>query len=194
MPSRVFAFSFRFFFFFFFFFCLCCLVAGLSLRYFVFRWIGVSFFFFFFFFFFMKYQVLYILPKRSQHRIRQSKTQNVEDCVTSNVKGPGRNIISGTQHFRCDKRSNLPLIAQQAISLLAWACCHTKKSTLAKIFTEKTSKSAKYHPPLRYKKRPVKITMHLGLDIIIKLKFTIDFERCAILNVLNHLTKNFVSW
>ena len=33
-------------------------------------------------------------------------------------------------------------------------CCHTKKSTLAKIFTEKKmGKSAKYHLPLRYKKK-----------------------------------------
>ena len=43
------------------------------------------------------------------------------------------------------------------------------------------------------KKRPVKITMYLGLDIIIKIKFTTDFDRCAILNVLNYLTKNFES-
>ena len=44
------------------------------------------------------------------------------------------------------------------------------------------------------KKRPVEITMYLGMDIIIKLKFITDFERCAILNVLNYLTKNFESW
>ena len=31
-------------------------------------------------------------------------------------------------------------------------CCHTKKSTLAKIFTKKTSKSAN-RMPLRYKKK-----------------------------------------
>ena len=43
------------------------------------------------------------------------------------------------------------------------------------------------------KKRPVKITMYLGLDIIIKLKFTTNFDRCAILNILNYLTKNFES-
>ena len=57
----------------------------------------------------------------------------------------------------------------------------------------KTSKSAKYRLPLRYKKRPVKITMYLGLDNIIKLKFRTNFNRCAILNVLNGLTKNFES-
>ena len=38
-------------------------------------------------------------------------------------------------------------------------------------------------------KRSVKI-MHLDSDNIIKLKFTINFDRCAILNVLNCLTKN----
>ena len=36
--------------------------------------------------------------------------------------------------------------------------------------------------------------MYLGLDIIIKIKFTTIFDRCAILNVLNYLTKNFESW
>ena len=46
---------------------------------------------------------------------------------------------------------------------------------------------------LQKKKRSVKITMYLGLDVIIKLKFTTIFDRCAILNVLNYLTKNFES-
>ena len=45
-----------------------------------------------------------------------------------------------------------------------------QKSTLAKIFT----------PATTLQKRPVKITMYLGLDIIIKLKFTTNFDRCAI--------------
>ena len=39
-------------------------------------------------------------------------------------------------------------------------------------------------------KRSVKITMYLDLDITIKLKFTTNFDRCAISNVLNCLTKN----
>ena len=57
---------------------------------------------------------------------------------------------------------------------------------------KKTSKSAKY--AFHYaKKNSVKITMYLGLNIIIKLKFTTNFDRCAILNVLNYLTKNFES-
>ena len=43
------------------------------------------------------------------------------------------------------------------------------------------------------KKRPVKITMYLGLGIIIKLKFKINSDRCVILNVQNRLTKNFES-
>ena len=68
------------------------------------------------------------------------------------------------------------------LAFLAWAwlakakghSCHTKKSTLAK-------------------KRPVKITMYMCLDIIIKLKFTTNFDRCAILNILNYLTKDFES-
>ena len=84
---------------------------------------------------------------------------------------------------------------------LAWAwfakakchSCHTKKSTLAKTFTEKTSKSTKHACHYASKERPVKITMYLGLDIIIKIKFTTIFDRCAILNVLNYLTKNFES-
>ena len=37
------------------------------------------------------------------------------------------------------------------------------------------------------------ITMYLGLNIIIKLKFTTIFDRCALLNVLNYLTKDFES-
>ena len=85
---------------------------------------------------------------------------------------------------------------------LAWAwlskakghSCHTKKSTLAKTFSEKkTSKSAKHACHYATKERPVKITMYLGLEIIIKIKFTTIFDRCAILNVLNYLTKNFES-
>ena len=56
---------------------------------------------------------------------------------------------------------------------------------------KKTSKSSKYPWPLRFSKRSVEITIHLGLDNIIKLKFTTNFDRCAILNVLNCLTKNF---
>ena len=48
-------------------------------------------------------------------------------------------------------------------------------------------------PATTLQKRPVKITMYLGLDIIINLKFSTIFDRCAILNVLNYLTKNFES-
>ena len=66
-----------------------------------------------------------------------------------------------------------------------------KKSTLAKTFTgKKTSKSAK-HACHYATKRPFKITMYLGLDIIIKFMFTTIFDRCAILNVLNYLTEKF---
>ena len=34
----------------------------------------------------------------------------------------------------------------------------------------------------------------MGLDNIIKLKFRTNFDRCAILNVLNCLTKDFEPW
>ena len=58
---------------------------------------------------------------------------------------------------------------------------------------KKTSKSAKHACHYATKKRPVKITMCLDLDIIIKLKLTTIFDRCAILKVLNYLTKNYES-
>ena len=64
---------------------------------------------------------------------------------------------------------------------------------LPKHLRKKTSKSAKHACHYATKERPVKITMYLGLDIIIKIKFTTLFDRCAILNVLNYLTKNFES-
>ena len=58
---------------------------------------------------------------------------------------------------------------------------------------KKTSKSAKHACHCATKERLVKITMNLGLDIIIKIKFTTIFDKCAILNVLNYLTKTFES-
>ena len=64
---------------------------------------------------------------------------------------------------------------------------------LPKHLRRKTSKSAKHACHYATKERPVKITMYLGLDIIIKIKFTRIFDRCAILNVLDYLTKNFES-
>ena len=64
---------------------------------------------------------------------------------------------------------------------------------LPKHLRKKTSKSAKHPCHYATKERPVKITMYLGLDIIIKIKFTTIFDRCATLNVLNYLTKNFES-
>ena len=69
-----------------------------------------------------------------------------------------------------------------------------KNQPLPKHFRKKkTSKSAKHACHYATKERPVKITMYLGLEIIIKIKFTTIFDRCAILNVLNYLTKNFES-
>ena len=69
-----------------------------------------------------------------------------------------------------------------------------KNQPLPKYLRKKRVKVRSTTPATTLQKRPVKITMYLGLDIIIKLKFTIDFDRCAILNVLNYLTKNFESW
>ena len=68
-----------------------------------------------------------------------------------------------------------------------------KHQPLPKHLRKKTSKSAKHACHYATKERPVKITMYLGLDIIIKIKFTTIFDRCAMLNVLNYLTKNFES-
>ena len=73
---------------------------------------------------------------------------------------------------------------------------HTKSSTPFQIiYGKKASKSAKYRLPRRKKKKKKKrlnkIKMYLGLDIIIKLKFTTNFDRCAILNVFNCLTRDF---
>ena len=63
------------------------------------------------------------------------------------------------------------------------------------IYEKKKKKPEKCEvpPATTLQKRPVKITMYLGLDIIIKLKFTTDVDRFVILNVLNYLTKNFES-
>ena len=68
-----------------------------------------------------------------------------------------------------------------------------KNQPLPKHLRKKTSKSAKHACHYATKERPVKITMYLGLDIIINIKFTKIFDRCAILNVINYLTKNFES-
>ena len=68
-----------------------------------------------------------------------------------------------------------------------------KNQPLPKHLRKKTSKSAKHACHYATKERPVKITMYLELDIIIRIKFTTIFGRCAILNVLNYLTQNFES-
>ena len=65
------------------------------------------------------------------------------------------------------------------------------KSNLAKIFTGKKRVKVRSTACHNATKRPVKITMYLGLGIIIKLKSTTNFDICAILNVLNRLTKSF---
>ena len=68
-----------------------------------------------------------------------------------------------------------------------------KNQPLPKYFRKKRVKVQSTTGHYATKKRPVKITMDLGLDIIIKLKFTTNFDRCEILIVLNYLTKNFES-
>ena len=80
--------------------------------------------------------------------------------------------------------------------------CHAKpkanvaipKNQLLPKYLRKKQVKVRSTPATTLQKRPVKITMHLGLDIIIKFKFTTNFDRCAILNVLTCLTKNFESW
>ena len=79
-----------------------------------------------------------------------------------------------------------------SLGLLAKAkghSCHSKKATLANTFSEKKRVKVRSTPATTLQKRPVKITMYLDLDIII----TTIFDRCAILNVLDYLTKNFES-
>ena len=65
-----------------------------------------------------------------------------------------------------------------------------KKSTPAKTIYGKIRVKVRSTACHYATKRPGKIAMHLGLDDIIKIKFTTNFDRCAILNVLNCLTKN----
>ena len=68
-----------------------------------------------------------------------------------------------------------------------------KNQPLPKHLRKKRVKVRSTPATTQQNKRPVKITMYLGLDIIIKIKFTTIFDRCAIFKVLNYLTKNFVS-
>ena len=85
-------------------------------------------------------------------------------------------------NFKCSFWPGLGLPRTNAIVVIP------KLSSCQNHLRKKKSKTAKYPWPLRYKKkkkRSVEITMHLGLDNIIKLKFTTNFDRCAILNVLN---------
>ena len=87
----------------------------------------------------------------------------------------------------CDFWPGLGLPRPKAIVVIP------KNQPLPKHLRKKTSKSAKHAYHYATKERPVKITKYLGLDIIIKIKFTTIFDRCAILNVLNYLTENFES-
>ena len=76
---------------------------------------------------------------------------------------------------------------------LAWALlakakghsCHTKNQLLPKLFTEKKRVKVRSTPGHYATKKKT------SLDNIIQIKFTTNFDRCAIINVLNCLTKNF---
>ena len=77
-------------------------------------------------------------------------------------------------------------------SFLAWAWLAKPK---AKVVIPKNHPLPKYlrkKNELKCKVLPA-TTLQKQDPIIIKLKFTTDFDRCAILNVLNYLTKNFES-
>ena len=86
-----------------------------------------------------------------------------------------------TKHFKITGMK-----VQEALLLSAWqSClvvsglgltcqakglnCHTKKSTLAKTFTEKNEQKCKVPLATTLQKRPAKITVYLGVDMIIKL-------------------------
>ena len=72
-------------------------------------------------------------------------------------------------------------------------CCHTKNQPLPKYLRKRRVKVLSTTCHYATKKNHLKYElMYLGLDIIIKFKFTTDFDKCAILNVLNYLTKNFL--
>ena len=90
-------------------------------------------------------------------------------------------LVSGTFWPGLGLPSQRPMLSYQ------------KNQPLPKHLRKKNSKSVMHTSHYTTKKRPVKITMYLGLDIIIKIKFTTIFDRCAILNVLNYSTKNFES-
>ena len=112
-----------------------------------------------------------------------TKTKQKKSQVTQ-VPGPTM-AITGEFSFRFWPGLGLP--RPKAIVVIP------QNQPLPKHLRKKTSKSAKHACHYATKERPVKITMYLGLDIIIKIKFTTIFDRCAILNVLNYLTKNFES-
>ena len=69
-----------------------------------------------------------------------------------------------------------------------------KIQPLSKHLRGKNSETAKYRIPLRLNKIIIIMTrekkVHLGLNIIIRSKFTTNFNRCAMLIVRNSLTKD----
>ena len=55
-----------------------------------------------------------------------------------------------------------------------------KNQLLPNHLRKRTGKSAKYRFATTLQNGPVKITMHLGFDNIVKLKFPTNFDRCTI--------------
>ena len=71
-------------------------------------------------------------------------------------------------------------------------CCHTKMSTLAKIFTGKNRIKVR-RTASHYAAKRTRENCNVFSFGHHKLKFTTNFDRYAIINVLNCLTKNFES-
>ena len=83
--------------------------------------------------------------------------------------------MSGSRHVKLCK--TLPI----SIFGLGLACQATAIVVLLKINSYQNHLRSEVPLATALQKRPVKITMHLGLDNIIKLMFTINFDRYAIL-------------
>ena len=82
----------------------------------------------------------------------------------------------------------MPGLACQGMAIVVIPKCHPPANSFTENKRVKVRLTACHYAT---KKRPVKIAMYLGLNIIIILKFTITFDKCAMLNVLNCMNKNF---
>ena len=85
--------------------------------------------------------------------------------------------LAPIKRLRIQKPTTVPVLAFYCFLAWAWLAkakghsCHTKKSTLAKTFTEKKRVKVRSTPATTLQEKTVKITMYLGLDIIIKLVY-----------------------